>query len=53
MRKWAIAIYLRITILKSVSSMKLHRYLGVSQPTISFMMTAFVKRGQDLFKLLQ
>lgn len=33
LRKWAIAIYLEITSLKSVSSMKLHRDLGVSQPT--------------------
>ena len=38
MRKWAIAIYLCITSLKSVSSMKLHRDLGVSQPTAWFMM---------------
>ena len=33
MGKWAIRIYLCITSLKSVSSMKLHRDLGVSQPT--------------------
>lgn len=38
MRKWAIAIYLCITSLKSVSSMKLHRDLGVSQPTAWFML---------------
>ena len=38
LRKWAIAIYLEITSLKSVSSIKLHRDLGVSQPTAWFML---------------
>jgi len=38
LRKWAIAIYLCLTNLKSVSSMKLHRDLGVSQPTAWFML---------------
>ena len=38
MRKWAIAIYLCLTSLKSVSSMKLQRDIGVSQPTAWFMM---------------
>ena len=38
MRKWAIAIYLCLTSLKSVSSMKLHRDLGVSQKTAWFML---------------
>ena len=38
LRKWAIAIYLCLTGLKSVSSMKLHRDLGVSQPTAWFML---------------
>ncbi len=38
LRKWAIAIYICLTNLKSVSSMKLHRDLGVSQPTAWFMM---------------
>ena len=38
LRKWAIAIYLVLTNLKSVSSMKLKRDLGVSQPTAWFMM---------------
>lgn len=38
MRKWAIGIYLCITSLKSVSSMKLHRDLGISQPSAWFMM---------------
>ena len=36
--KWAIAIYLEITSLKGVSSMKLHRDLDVSQKTAWFML---------------
>ena len=36
--KWAIAIYLELTSLKSISSMKLHRDIGVSQPTAWFML---------------
>ena len=38
LRKWAIAIYLCVTSLKSVSSMKLHRDIGVSQPAAWFML---------------
>ena len=38
LRKWAIAIYLCLTNLKSVSSMKLHRDLNVSQKTAWFML---------------
>ena len=38
LRKWCIAIYLCLTSLKSISSMKLHLDLGVSQPTAWFMM---------------
>ena len=38
LRKWAVAIYLEITSLKSVSSMKLHRDLGVTQSTAWFML---------------
>lgn len=38
LRKWAIAIYLCLTSLKRVSSMKLHRDLGVSQKTAWFML---------------
>ena len=38
LRKWAIAIYLCLSSLKSVSSMKLHRDIGVSQPTAWFML---------------
>ena len=38
LRKWAIAIYLCLTSLKSISSMKLHRDLDVSQKTAWFML---------------
>ena len=38
LRKWAIAIYLAMTSLKSVSSMKLSRDLGVKQETAWFML---------------
>ena len=38
LRKWAYAIYLEVTSLKGVSSMKLHRDLGVTQRTAWFML---------------
>lgn len=38
LRLWAWAIYLEMTSLKSVSSMKLHRDLGVRQATAWFML---------------
>ena len=38
LRKWALAIYLELTSLKSISSMKLYRDIGVSQPTAWFML---------------
>ena len=38
LREWAIAIYLCLTSLKSVASMKLSRDIGVSQPTAWFML---------------
>ena len=38
LRKWAFAVYLVTTSLKSVSSMKLHRDLGVTQKTAWFML---------------
>ena len=38
LRKWAIAIYLELTSLKSISSMKLHRDIGVTQKTAWFML---------------
>ena len=37
LQKWAIAIYLHVTSLKGVSSMKLHRDLGISQSAAWFM----------------
>ena len=37
LRKWAIAIYLNATSLKGVSSMKLHRDLGITQKSAWFM----------------
>ena len=38
LRKWVIAIYLELTSLKGVSSMKLHRDIKVRQPTAWFML---------------
>ena len=38
LRKWAFAIYINVTSLKSVSSMKLHRDLKVTQKTAWFML---------------
>ena len=38
LRKWAIAICLELTSLKGVSSMKLHRDLGVTQKTAWYML---------------
>ena len=38
LRKWAIAIYLYLSGLKGISSMRLHRELGVTQKTASFML---------------
>ncbi len=38
LRKWAIAVYLCLTSLKSVSSMKLRRDLGISQKAAWFML---------------
>ena len=38
LRKWAIAIYLELTSLKGVSSMKLHRDLKISQKSAWFML---------------
>ncbi len=37
LRKWAVAIYLNATSLKGVSSMKLHRDLGITQKSAWFM----------------
>lgn len=53
LRKWVYAIYLDLTSLKGVSSMKLHRDLGVSQKTAWFMQQrireAFAHVGPQLF----
>ena len=38
LRKWVFAIYLHLTSIKGVSSMKLHRDIGVSQPAAWFML---------------
>ncbi len=38
LRKWAFAIYLHLTNLKGVSSMKLHRDIGISQKSAWFML---------------
>ena len=38
LQKWAIAIYMHLTSLKGVSSMKLHRDIGVTQKTAWFML---------------
>jgi len=38
LKKWVVAIYLELTSLKGISSMKLHRDLGVSQPTAWYML---------------
>lgn len=38
LQKWALGIYLFVTSLKSVSSMKLHRDLGIGQKAAWFML---------------
>lgn len=38
LRKWAYAVYLYVTSLKGVSSMKLHRDLNVTQKTAWYML---------------
>lgn len=47
LRKWVWAIYLHLTSLKGVSSMKLHRDIGVSQPTAWFMLQRIRKAFED------
>jgi len=53
LRKWAYAIYFVLTNLKSVSSMKLHRDLGVTQKTAWYMLhrirTTFTQSGERFF----
>ena len=47
LRKWAFAIYLHLTSLKGVSSMKLHRDIGVSQPAAWFMLQRIRKAWEN------
>ena len=47
LRKWAIAIYLHLTSLKGVSSMKLHRDLGVSQAAAWYMLQRIRKAWES------
>ena len=46
-RKWVYAIYLHLTSLKGVSSMKLHRDIGVTQKTAWFMLQRIRKAFDD------
>ncbi len=46
-RKWAIAVYLVSTSLKGVSSMKLHRDLGVTQRTAWYMLHRLRKAWEE------
>ena len=53
LRKWAIGIYLVATNLKGVSSMKLHRDLGITQKSAWFMLHRIRKAmgsGNDLLR---
>ena len=47
LRKWAIAIYMHLTNLKGVSSMKLHRDIGVTQKTAWFMLQRIRKAWEN------
>ena len=47
LRKWVYAIYLHLTSLKGVSSMKLHRDIGVSQPCAWFMLQRIRKAWES------
>ena len=47
LQKWAIAIYLHLTSLKGVSSMKLHRDIGVTQKTAWFMLQRIRKAWES------
>lgn len=48
LRKWAIAIYLWATSLKGVSSMKLHRDLGITQKSAYFMAQRLREAWKDM-----
>ena len=47
LRKWAIAVYLHLTNLKGVSSMKLHRDINVTQKTAWFMLQRIRKAWES------
>ena len=47
LRKWALAIYLHLTSLKGVSSMKLHRDINVTQKTAWFMLQRIRKAWES------
>ena len=47
LRKWVFAIYLHLTNLKGVSSMKLHRDIGVTQATAWFMLQRIRKAFEN------
>ena len=47
LRRWAIAVYLHLTSLKGVSSMKLHRDIGVTQKTAWFMLQRIRKAWES------
>ncbi len=47
LRKWVYAIYLHVTNLKGISSMKLHREIGVSQPAAWYMLQRIRKAFDD------
>ena len=47
LQKWAIAIYSHLTSLKGVSSMKLHRDIGVTQKTAWFMLQRIRKAWEN------
>ena len=51
LRKWVFAIYLHLTSLKGVSSMKLHQDIGVSQPAAWFMLQRIRKAWEGDDKL--
>ena len=51
LRKWVFAIYLHLTSLKGVSSMKLHRDIGVSQKSAWFMLQRIRKAWEGDDKL--
>ncbi len=47
LRKWVFAIYLEMTSLKGISSMKLHRDIGVSQQTAWYMLQRIRKAWES------